>query len=214
MSNTSPPREAFKVRIGDYLTEHELEGLGISADWFLYLSPTIAPALAKCFTQLNTYDLLTCPCCGGGATIIGTYPTNEFSAICRDCGLETAHKMTPREAAEGWNKRYAPDEGSLGDEISEAARDRIGIPFPKEGGAPTTPPPSAVPEWRPIESAPMDYTRVLLTDCRTVEVGFYDAERREWMTDSGWVYGLSERPANWMPLPAAPEPGEADDAPR
>lgn len=77
-----------------------------------------------------------------------------------------------------------------------------------------TPPPSAVPEWRPIESAPMDYTRVLLTDCRTVEVGFYDAERREWMTDSGWVYGLSEQPANWMPLPAAPEPGEADDAPR
>lgn len=110
MSDSNPPREAFKVRIGDYLSEHELEGLGISADWFLYLSPTIRPALATCFTQFNTYELLACPCCGGTATIIGTYPTNEFSAICRDCGLETAHKLTPKDAALAWNKRHAPDE--------------------------------------------------------------------------------------------------------
>lgn len=110
MSDDKPPREAFKVRIGDYLTEHELEGLGISADWFLYLSPTIAPSMATCFTQFNTYNLRECPCCGGSATIIGTYPSNEFSAICRDCGLETAHKMTPKDAASDWNKRHAPDQ--------------------------------------------------------------------------------------------------------
>lgn len=110
MKTTNENRWAFKVRIGDYLSEHDLEGLGISADWFLYLSPTIAPALETCFTQLNTYELLACPCCGGAATIIGTYPTNEFSAICRDCGLETAHKLTPKDAASDWNKRHAPDE--------------------------------------------------------------------------------------------------------
>lgn len=114
MSDSSLLREAFKVRIGDYLSEHEIEGLGVSADWFLYLSPTIAPALATCFTQFNTYKLLACPCCGGTATIIGTYPTNEFSAICRDCGLETAHKLTPKDAASNWNKRHAPDEGPAG----------------------------------------------------------------------------------------------------
>lgn len=124
MSDDKPPREAFKVRIGDYLTEHELEGLGISADWFLYLSPTIAPALETSFTQFNTYNLRECPCCGGIATIIGTYPSNEFSAICRDCGLETAHKMTPKDAASDWNKRHAPDEeGDALDKLSKGNRD-------------------------------------------------------------------------------------------
>lgn len=128
MSDDKPPREAFKVRIGDYLTEHDLEGLGISADWFLYLSPTIAPALATSFTQFNTYELLACPCCGEAATIIGTYPTSEFSAICRGCGLETAHKLTPNDAASDWNKRHAPDEEgaalkSQGDVVSTKPRD-------------------------------------------------------------------------------------------
>lgn len=130
-SDQSMPGEAFKVRIGDYLSEHDLEGLGVSADWYLYLSPTIKPALATCFTQFNTYGLLECPCCGGDATIIGTYPTNEFSAICRGCGLETAHMMQPKDAASAWNRRHAPDEaGKEFETLSDSAKDRLGIPFP------------------------------------------------------------------------------------
>ena len=110
MGEPAISREAFKVRIGDYLSESELEELGIGADWFLYLSQTIPPALATCITQYNTYKLSDCPCCGGSAEIIGTYPTNEYSVICRDCGLETAHKMLPSDAVRDWNRRHAPDE--------------------------------------------------------------------------------------------------------
>lgn len=147
MSDSHKPSETFKVRIGNYLSECELEELGISADWFLYLSPTIPPAMATCITQYNTYKLLGCPCCGGSAGIIGTHPTNEYSAICRDCGLETAHKMLPSDAASDWNKRHAPDEegttppesGAVTEAMVEAARNAaMSIQHNKEPWFPMT----------------------------------------------------------------------------
>jgi hypothetical protein len=121
-------RWAFKVYAGNYLSEHDLEALGISADWHLYLSPTEPPSAAQCNQQMNAYDLSACPCCGGRATIIGTLKTCEWSAICTMCGLETAHMMQPKDAASAWNKRYAPDEEgsaleSQGDVVSTKPRD-------------------------------------------------------------------------------------------
>lgn len=58
--------------------------------------------------------------------------------------------------------------------------------------------------WRSIETAPKDGTRVLI--CHT---GWYSPvvgrfELREWLDDEQMV----RLPTHWMPLPAAPEPGE------
>ncbi len=131
MGEPAISREAFKVRIGDYLSEDDLEALGISADWHLYLSPSEPPSAAQCNQQMNAYDLSACPCCGGRATIIGTLKTCEWSAICTMCGLETAHMMQPKDAAFAWNRRHAPDEeGKDFEELSDAAKDRLGVPFP------------------------------------------------------------------------------------
>lgn len=110
MKTSNENRWAFKVLAGSYLSEDDLEALGISADWHLYLSPTEPPSAAQCNQQMNAYDLSACPCCGGRATIIGTLKTCEWSAICTMCGLETAHMMQPKDAALAWNKRHAPDE--------------------------------------------------------------------------------------------------------
>lgn len=109
-SNENNGKLAFKVYAGNYLSEHDLEALGISADWHLYLSPTEPPSAAECNQLMNSYDLSACPCCGGRATIIGTLKTCEWSAICTMCGLETAHMMQPKDAASAWNRRHAPDE--------------------------------------------------------------------------------------------------------
>ncbi len=110
MKTCNENRWAFKVLAGSYLSEDDLEALGISADWHLYLSPTEPPSAAQCNQQMNAYDLNKCPCCGGRATIIGTLKTCEWSAICAMCGLETAHMMQPKDAASAWNRRHAPDE--------------------------------------------------------------------------------------------------------
>jgi hypothetical protein len=110
MKTCNENRWAFKVLAGSYLSEDDLEALGISADWHLYLSPTEPPSAAQCNQQMNAYDLIACPCCGGRATIIGTLKTCEWSVICTMCGLETAHMMQPKDAALAWNRRHAPDE--------------------------------------------------------------------------------------------------------
>lgn len=110
MKTSNENRWAFKVLAGNYISEEDLEALGISADWHLYLSPTEPPSASQCNQQMNAYDLSACPCCGGRATIIGTLKTCEWSAICTMCGLETAHMMQPKDASLAWNKRHAPDE--------------------------------------------------------------------------------------------------------
>jgi hypothetical protein len=71
--------------------------------------------------------------------------------------------------------------------------------------------------WRPIETAPLDGTRILATWKGTWEKGGPHIEVVEWVDgeDDGrgyWVYsydgdGPTEAPSHWMPLPAKPMEG-------
>jgi hypothetical protein len=131
MKTSNENRWAFKVLAGNYISEEDLEGLGISADWHLYLSPTEPPSAAQCNQQMNAYDLIACPCCGGRATIIGTLKTCEWSAICTMCGLETAHMMQPKDAALAWNRRHAPDEEGGEANTQPARGEAVGVDDPK-----------------------------------------------------------------------------------
>lgn len=68
-------------------------------------------------------------------------------------------------------------------------------------------------EWQPIETAPKDEVRVLLTDGREVAVGEYFLS--EWSNESEIEFSYGDcfhgtwAPTHWMPLPAAPEPRDA-----
>jgi hypothetical protein len=65
-------------------------------------------------------------------------------------------------------------------------------------------------EWKPIETAPRDWTNIILFDpeCeQPVFQGYYSMEdggRDCWMEDRG---NLSDQvsPTHWMPLPAPPK---------
>lgn len=63
-----------------------------------------------------------------------------------------------------------------------------------------------VDEWQPIETAPRDWSDVLLFDAalkidhRKVYEGYYDTEFSEWHSPAAGVTS----PTHWMPLPAAP----------
>lgn len=62
-------------------------------------------------------------------------------------------------------------------------------------------------EWQPIETAPKDMTRVLLTDGRYVSVGsFYLEWDKE--SDIDCEYGdcchATWSPTHWQPLPSPP----------
>jgi hypothetical protein len=59
--------------------------------------------------------------------------------------------------------------------------------------------------WQSIETAPRDATRVLLTEGKSVSVGFFCTDYRQWMTDCGYVYGLVEPASHWQPLPEPPK---------
>jgi hypothetical protein len=61
--------------------------------------------------------------------------------------------------------------------------------------------------WQPIETAPVDGTRVLLfTPGRGVDVGYWYQPDRLWDRDwSSKKMARAEPPSHWMPLPAEPE---------
>lgn len=59
--------------------------------------------------------------------------------------------------------------------------------------------------WQPIETAPRDRTRVLVSDRYCVDTAYFT--KGEW-----WLYECSDdwyscsiNPTHWMPLPAAPD---------
>lgn len=67
------------------------------------------------------------------------------------------------------------------------------------------PPLTQVPEWQPIETAPKDGTRILVTADDHIHAAHYDKTYSSpWrITDGfGWSVGT---PDCWMPLPAAPK---------
>ena len=63
-------------------------------------------------------------------------------------------------------------------------------------------------EWRPIDSAPRDTTRVMLfaptrAFPEAVIVGWYSDRGKEWLSEPGmW----QRNPTHWMPLPDTPTP--------
>jgi len=65
-------------------------------------------------------------------------------------------------------------------------------------------------EWQPIETAPRDGTRVLLSKVGSTEVvsGYWNGIRYEdipvdeWLTAPG---GWRRQPTHWMPLPEPPK---------
>lgn len=70
-------------------------------------------------------------------------------------------------------------------------------------------------QWLPIETAPMDGTKVDLWVVFPTTGGvrwpnaFFDTEERQWAGPSGFNAGqYTERPAikHWMPLPEPPTP--------
>lgn len=71
-----------------------------------------------------------------------------------------------------------------------------------------------VPQWQPIETAPTDWTDVLVFspehegfNCGGVFSAFFDTEARSWSAhEPGGNIALN--PTHWMPLPAAPTEGE------
>jgi hypothetical protein len=66
--------------------------------------------------------------------------------------------------------------------------------------------------WQPIETAPMDWSHVLVYDCESAQVA--EAYYRQCEDECGWYLaggGPSDEgskliePTHWMPLPPAPE---------
>lgn len=57
-------------------------------------------------------------------------------------------------------------------------------------------------EWQPIETAPKDWTRVLIDwgDESEVDIRRWSTENSRWEDDDDWGYESLE-PARWMPLP-------------
>ena len=62
-------------------------------------------------------------------------------------------------------------------------------------------------EWKPIETAPKDGTKVLLWADGQVEIGDWLPDAHPWNDTSWWIEGgqiTARNPTHWMPLPEAP----------
>ena len=63
----------------------------------------------------------------------------------------------------------------------------------------------AFPTWQPIETAPKDWSDILIWSQDGICVGFWDESLEDWVSDlrkgQQWVYGAT----HWMPLPAPPK---------
>lgn len=74
------------------------------------------------------------------------------------------------------------------------------------------------PEWKGIETAPRDGTRVLigwfeLSGQDSMTVAFWHSSRKSWCnTWMGFSADPRDQPTHWMPLPAAPTQEGVSDA--
>lgn len=108
----------------------------------------------------------------------------------------TDHMLDLGACFEDPSDYYGPlmDEGDLSRDVYRAMLEAA--PEPPKG------------LWFPIETAPMDWTDVLLFDAdypndfRKVFQGYYDTDLGKWMSCSIGIYALC--PSHWMPLPAPP----------
>lgn len=66
-------------------------------------------------------------------------------------------------------------------------------------------------EWRPIETAPKDGTRVVLgwLDRAWAHPGYYAADHGGWANDEDHA-GFFDEPTHWMPMPPPPTPSEVE----
>lgn len=59
-------------------------------------------------------------------------------------------------------------------------------------------------DWRPIDTAPHDGTRIWLGDAVNVVTGFWSPPVGAWRCD--WQVGnAGDKPTHWAPLPVPPE---------
>jgi hypothetical protein len=70
-------------------------------------------------------------------------------------------------------------------------------------------------EWRPIDTCPMDGTRVLLSEGTLVYVARWVGNRRfgRWGFETAGVNSVFYEPSYWHPLPQPPKAEEAPNAP-
>lgn len=60
----------------------------------------------------------------------------------------------------------------------------------------------AQPQWQPIETAPKDGTKIIVSNGRFAKTAYWGGKRPPcWKCDAG--YSLGEQ-INWMPIPAPP----------
>lgn len=65
---------------------------------------------------------------------------------------------------------------------------------------------AAVPEgWKPIETAPMDGTVVLLHRWSTSFAGYYGGADSGWRINAPGLPAIGPLPTHWMPIPASPK---------
>jgi hypothetical protein len=77
-------------------------------------------------------------------------------------------------------------------------------------------------DWKPIETAPRDGTRIVITDGRWVDISRYVVSERiengkavyrhEGWTASMSALGMRPDPTHWLPMPALPAPKSFADA--
>jgi hypothetical protein len=62
-------------------------------------------------------------------------------------------------------------------------------------------------EWQPIDTAPKDYTYILLWNGNWHWIGMWDGNASKWEID-GDQYEEDLKPTHWVPLPAPPKKGD------
>lgn len=172
------------------------------------LEQDIAGTLDRCADELDA----ALAAMGGQGEVLLTNPHTGTPRDYRDVESDP-NGILIHKAGEPLQAAPRQPEARVGGEVSyaECCDTPAYCSSVRQCTAKDTPPPSAVPEWRPIESAPRDGTSVLWGAAGKVPQQGHWANgpvfSSEWDEDVGYLHP-SYAPTHWMPLPAAPEPGE------
>lgn len=137
-------------------------------------------------------DLLPCPFCGPGESIVACCfddVANRYRVYCGRCGSSTGIHPTDRTEAPAiaaWNRRAALARQDVEEVAPPAAQ--------------------AVDQWQPIEAAPKDGTVIIVTGAP--EFGYtipcvVDAlyDNGGWQVNQWESPGFAITPTHWMPIP-------------